>query len=114
MRAAGARALGGVLDLGALAPLTAALDDGHRCVRLEAARALEQLGAAAIFDAEAARAPRSAARFASSDPYVAFAAYWALGAQGGAIGSRAAFRWSELGPDRLADRDRRLTPRTRP
>jgi len=96
VRAAGARTLGGVLDLGALAPLTAALDDGHRCVRLEAARALEQLGAAAIFGADAARA-LEALLDCEQDPYVAFATYWALGAQGGAIGSRAAFRWSEWG-----------------
>jgi HEAT repeat protein len=96
VRAAGARALGGVLDLGALPPLVAALDDRHRCVRLEAARALEQLGGAAIFDAEAARRLEQLL-VREHDPYVAFAAYWALGAQGGAIGSRAGFRWSSWG-----------------
>lgn len=96
VRAEAARALGSLESLQSLPPRVSALDDHSRCVRLAATWALEKLGRAAIFDAAPAKRLERLLD-CEGDPYIAYAAYWALGAQGGSIGCRAAFRWSDWG-----------------
>jgi HEAT repeat protein len=96
VRTEAARALGELRNPGSLRPLVLALDDCFRCLRLAATWALEGLGRAGISH------PRAADRLerlldTEDDPYIAYAAYWALGVQGGSIGRRAAFRWSDWG-----------------
>lgn len=96
VRAEAARALGRLESAGALPPLVAALEEPFRCVRLAAVRALEDLGRRGVFDAEPAnRLEQLLDR--EDDPYIAYAVYWALGAQGGSDAARAAFRWSDWG-----------------
>jgi HEAT repeats/PBS lyase HEAT-like repeat len=96
VRAEAAGALGSLDSLGSLRPLVCALDDRFRCVRLAAAWALDDLGDAGIFHARAAdRLERLLD--GEDDPYIAYAAYWALGAQRGSNAPRAAFRWSDWG-----------------
>jgi HEAT repeat protein len=96
VRAEAARALGSLESIRSLRPLVLSLDDRFRCVRLAAAWALEDLGRAGAFH------PRAADKLervldTEDDPYVAYAAYWALGAQRGSNARRAAFRWSARG-----------------
>jgi HEAT repeat protein len=75
-----------------------AIDDRFRSVRLAAVWALEELGREAISSLSAVT------RLAhlleqEEDPYVTYAAYWALGWQGGSAtnAQRAAFRASDRG-----------------
>lgn len=98
VRARVVRALGRLPSGGSIAPLISALDDGSRSVRLEAARALEELGRGAITAVGAAHR-LALLLYEEDDPYVAYAAYWALGWQGGSAmnARRAAFRDSEWG-----------------
>lgn len=98
VRAEAAWALGSLEQLGSLRPLVGALDDRFRCVPLAAAWALEDLGCAGILH------PRAADRLVDSedDPYIANAAYWALGAQRGSKCAACCFSLVGLGRDCMA------------
>jgi HEAT repeat protein len=98
VRAQAASALGRLRHAGSITPLVTAVEDHFSCVRLAAAWALEELGRAAITDPTAADSLSDLLE-REDDQYVAYAAYWALGWQGGsaAEAQRAAFRWSDRG-----------------
>jgi len=83
-------------SLGSLRPLVCALDDRFRCIRLAATWALEDLGQAGVAHGRAAD-PLDRLLFSEDDPYVAYAAYWAHGAQGGTNARRTEFIWSDWG-----------------
>jgi HEAT repeat protein len=98
VRVQAASAWGRLTHAGSITPLVTAVEDYFRCVRLAAASALEELGRAAITDPTAANGLSDLLE-QEGDPYVAYAAYWALGWQGGSAAEarRAAFRWSDCG-----------------
>lgn len=98
VRMTAVRALGSLPSTASVRALVPALSDDARGVRLEAVRAIEILGRCSVRTASAAEW-LAYVLWEDPDPFVAYAAYWALGRIGAPRfdSERARFRWSERG-----------------